>query len=129
MRQRHIEFVVVFLMIFNGEIFSQIKMQEISIPANNNPSKTHLVVKNYSGITEQENYFNFFHRRMMIVPEPPTFKPSIFVLPATFYSSCLPFFCKEEIKIEKVTSIPFRFRLGSLDYVNYLEQKPGSIKP
>lgn len=32
-------------------------------------------------------------------------------------------FCKIEDQIESTSKIPVRFRLGSLDYVNYLEQK------
>lgn len=33
-------------------------------------------------------------------------------------------FCKFEEKVAKNSKINMRFRLGSLDYVNYLEQKP-----
>jgi hypothetical protein len=34
-----------------------------------------------------------------------------------------PFFCALEDRIEKRSAVPFRFRLGSLDYVNILENK------
>lgn len=45
------------------------------------------------------------------------------------YTNTLGFFCQKEIQIQKLTSLPIYFRLGSLQYVNYLEQKPNAVKP
>ncbi len=48
--------------------------------------------------------------------------PAIF-LSANYYASQLGFFCKQEIKFDKITKISFRFRLGSVEECNRLEGK------
>ena len=48
--------------------------------------------------------------------------PSMLVAP-TFYTTNLAFFCRQELKFEKVTKIPLKFRLGSVQQVDYLEGK------
>lgn len=45
------------------------------------------------------------------------------VLSRNFYATHLPVFCKTELKIEKATKIPIKFRLGSLADCNKLEGK------
>ncbi len=60
-----------------------------------------------------------------------TLKKSLFnitpcMLVSPFFYSCnLAFFCRQEIKFEKITKIPFKFRLGSVQQVDYLEGKKG----
>lgn len=38
-----------------------------------------------------------------------------------YYTQRFGFFCKRELELEKMTKVPLRFRLGSLDYCNRLE--------
>ena len=44
-------------------------------------------------------------------------------LAPNYYSTQLGFFCKQEIKFEKISKIPFKFRLGSVDECDRLEGK------
>ena len=44
------------------------------------------------------------------------------VHPNSYYEN-LGFFCRKEIQLQKVTTVPVKFRLGSYDYVNWLEGK------
>jgi hypothetical protein len=50
----------------------------------------------------------------------PTTTPT---LPVAFRVEDLAFFCRVEVHLEKATRVPIRFRLGSVDYVDYLEGK------
>jgi len=66
---------------------------------------------------------SFFFQELVI---PPTVTPihtkSPVFLPK-WSVEALPFFCKIEHKWEKKSRIPFKFRLGSVEYVDWLEGK------
>ena len=60
-----------------------------------------------------------------IISKPATFS----MISADHYPQHFGFFCKKELQFEKASKIPLRFRLGSLPYNDYLEQKPNAINP
>jgi hypothetical protein len=51
---------------------------------------------------------------------------SLSILPQNFYATHLGFFCKQELQMQKRTRLNVAVRLGSKDYVDYLEQKPNT---
>lgn len=120
MLQRSFSFLVVCLLMFYGEIFSQ-QTQE----------NTH---KNQCEDSMQYNKcwnpvkWKLSQRADDIVQRG---QSTVFLRPltASYYTDQLGFVCKKEWQLEKLISIPFRFRLGSLEYVNWIERKPNAIKP
>lgn len=50
------------------------------------------------------------------------------VLPQNFYNQHLGFFCRKEELFQKATKVNVYFRLGSKNYVDYLERKPNAVK-
>jgi len=128
MPERCFYFVVVLVLFFNVEIFSQQKSFEgIKLPINYN-TLANFEFENVSKIEYMPNDSPIIFKKIkadsVIIKQ-----KSLFVLSPSFYSNHLTFFCNNELKLEKITSVPFRFRLGSLDYVNYLERKPNAAKP
>ncbi len=55
--------------------------------------------------------------------------PPFRLLPEDYYTRTLSFFCKKELQVEKITKLPLRIRLGSLEQVNTLEGKNKSFVP
>jgi hypothetical protein len=100
MVQRLCCFIVVFLLMFCGKILGQVKT---GFPVTGISLRAIPVIKKDSA--------------------------RIKVISPGFYSGQIGFFCKKELLLDKLTSVPLRFRLGSLEYVNWLEQKTNALNP
>lgn len=138
MRQRTRYFLVVLLLMFAGNIFAQI----------NSGSNVYRYVKDLKKITAPDNlsashlYTPKFKKIIVAsqsIPRsscwycPPQKAMYVFNLfspiAKDFSSMQMGIVCKKEFEFEKKTSIPLRLRIGSLDYTNYMEQKPNALKP
>jgi len=65
-----------------------------------------------------------FKRSVDTVAKKISFKP----LPQNFYNQHLGYFCKKEIQLQKITLLPVYIRLGSKEYVDYMERKPNATR-
>lgn len=95
----------------------------------------HVTSKNYQGLqtklvqepkninfTQQIQHFTFQENKKN------TFNPldNQQQMPSAYAYKDLAFFCKIEVQLEKAVKLPVKFRLGSVDYVDYLEGKRSS---
>ena len=126
MPQRFIILLVVLLLMLSGNIFAQSKSQPIKINSVFNAGEIvcgdnlELVPLDISGWKKMS--IKKDSCKLNLVPTS-NFLLKINALDKIFYSSHLGFFCQKEIQLEKITSVPFRFRLGTLEYVNKMEGK------
>lgn len=123
MLQRPYSFLVVFLLMFSGEILGQ----DVFVPKQfgNTSTKTILGSKRFKQNATM-NYCVSVPCECIKTPE----KFSIHdFISKNYFDDKLGFFCKKEIQLEKLISFAIRFRLGSLDYVNWMEGKPNAVKP
>ncbi len=126
---QRVNIILVVLLMLTGKVFSQEKNFPIDL---NSIYKIKGKPDPAFGL-QSISYNNFFNevslKKMNISKYKGDFiatkdlllKPDL--LDKRFYTDHLGFFCKKEIQLEKITSMPFRFRLGSLEYVNKLEGK------
>lgn len=153
MWQRLCGFLVVFLLMFNGEILGQKDYPEVkqikgvlicdgsgwnTTASLKGVDLAELIKKlklpiNYNKLANFnfENHLRLDYKCSDTTTEKKTLPQLILFRPIfqSSYADYLGFFCKKEIQLDKITFVPLRFRLGSLDYVNWMEQKPNAVKP
>jgi hypothetical protein len=133
MPERFFYLVVVLIFTFDGESFGQLPYVEktqrmlnnfqeknCSTWRTNNNSPWHL---NTDKKIIQSRLFahEFLSENGILLKQLPGLK--------SYEVQSMSFFCRKEWQFEKATTFPLRIRLGSLEYTNYLEQKPNALKP
>ena len=93
------------------------------LPGMGNSQTTANVLKDNSPKVIQKKY-DFSKKGMQVLPISSFNKYSVLISPKLYKYEDLALFCKFEEKVSRNSKVAMRFRLGSLDYVNNLEQKP-----
>ncbi len=89
-------------------------------------------VADYQLLKQQFNYQRAFTFEKILLPSIDVFspvKPTVVArnqVPKVYNYEQLAFFCKLEVKIENITKLPIKFRLGDFQYIEKLEGKPYS---
>lgn len=124
MGQRICHFLVVFLLMFSGGIFGQ---------KNNGAQK---IEPHFAGTVNYRSCRgNAIWQSLLKVQNTSgdsiwLKKPAYYLfrpVPGNFYANTLGVICKAELKLDKLTPLPFRLRLGSVEYVNRMEGKSNAL--
>src|SRR5947208_1247726 len=112
--QRAYQFVVVFLLMLPAKLLSQ---QQMPLFAQKIPHKQ----PSFLMQTKKLNMLSIIANDQLLNKDPFLTYHSLRIVRADLYTAHYGFFCRKELEFEKLTYVPFRFRLGSLEYVNKME--------
>jgi len=118
-RERRYQIVVVLLLMLPAKIFCQ---QQMPLFAQKTPHLFQIFAQLDKG--NQHDYQQALS--LKTVPSKVS-TSSLRIVSPDFYINHFGFFCRQELRLEKETYIPLRFRLGSLMYVNRMEGKDKTI--
>jgi hypothetical protein len=126
MPQRFFLTVVVLIFSFSGEIFAQEKNVEKFMDHNGN-----LLPQPRKDIFFSSSFFSSkgYYRDPVLSSQKVSSTSAFTPVAKDYYSKHLGFFCRKEVWLEKSISLPLRFRLGSVEYTDYMEGKPNAVLP
>jgi hypothetical protein len=80
----------------------------------------------YSTAKREKKYFITSAVKVPLLPQGAPISGTIPIISNNFYTQNFGFFCKKELQLEKLTKIPFKFRLGSVQQCDWMEGKPNT---
>ena len=73
-----------------------------------------------------DKYFIGFPKKSPVISVQPGIYAVLPLVSSNFYTQNFGFFCKKELQLEKLTKVPFKFRLGSVQQCDWMEGKPNA---
>jgi hypothetical protein len=78
---------------------------------------------NTAAPTKKNPFFSSYFLTKDVKTALPVIQTPFFVICADQYTKNFGFFCKKELQFEKTTGLPLKFRLGSVQYCDWMEGK------
>jgi hypothetical protein len=121
--KRKLSFIVALLLLsFSGPLLAQ--SSDRPVPRFLSEKPIQFLLKSSPGLGSPVfEPVNRFSAHPFVAAPGPALLPGFLLSPADYCATHMGFICKKEWEFEKAYHLPLRFRLGSLDYVNYLEGK------
>jgi hypothetical protein len=121
MAKRSGHFLLTMLLILPLTMFSQQQMPRIAQKTSHTLKFPGFLpgIKNEINVGVMQKKLKFFEP----VDQGPVHSPVFNAVQPDFYTRRFGFFCQKELQLEKLTNVPLRFRLGSLEYVDRVEGK------
>lgn len=123
--------IIIFFFILTNVSYAQYQLQAFPFPKKNSLKNLFLPCRTLISIDSKNSFLSFSNKKFAselntkkMVADGENFHPAFFSdIPENLATCDYGFFCRQEIKVEKLTNIPIRLRLGSLEECNYYEGK------